>query len=369
MNGRVRPGERAAQVLVVLAVAAGAWWLLRPASRGGAANAPKPVVSAARSVRTEAPRATLSAPAKTTAAPVADGGQSSDARVAFFSPWGGSSADQVGRERPEEGNPVGPMSLATDRRGRTYVLDQVNDRVTRRGPDGRVEATIPVKLAGAQDVAVADDGSMVVLDRLGDKRLAIYDEGGRVRGEIPLGGPDGGATGDPGLLTGVFVDGKDVWVEREHGTLIRVGDTSGAPAEPKEAPGRPSRDGALWLSAGIVDAKAGRAFVSAIDRGTGDHRFTRELRQKAELRAILLLDSDKAGTIYVGVEVQVAPDREAVVVTCLEPSHGQPVGSMVLPANTMPEETFRDLAVLDGGGVVYARRSEAGVTYEVHECE
>jgi outer membrane protein assembly factor BamB len=248
-----------------------------------------------------------------------------------------------------------------------YVLDQVNDRVTRRGPDGRVEATIPIQLGGAQDVAVADDGSLVVLDRLGDKKLVIYDEAGRPRGELPLGGDAG--SGDPGLLTGVFVDGKDVWVEREHGTLVRVGDTSGAPAEPKEAPGRPSRDGALWLSAGIVDAAAGRAFVSAIDRASGDHRFTRELRQKAELRAIVLLDSDRAGTIYFGVEVHVPPEREVVVVTCLEPLHGQPVGSIVLPANTLPEETFRDLAVLDAGGVVYALRSEAGVTYEVHECQ
>jgi hypothetical protein len=46
-----------------------------------------------------------------------------------------------------------------------------------------------------------------------------------------------------------------------------------------------------------------------------------------------------------------------------------PVGSAVLPANTLPDETFRDLTVLDGGGVVYAVRTEAGVSYERYDCE
>ena len=39
--------------------------------------------------------------------------------------------DQVGRDRPKEGNPEGPMSFAVDGRGRMHVLDQVNGRVVR----------------------------------------------------------------------------------------------------------------------------------------------------------------------------------------------------------------------------------------------
>ena len=313
---------------------------------------------------TAAPRPAFSASPNLVAPSGADGGQSTDGRVVFFSPWGGSANDQLGRERLVEGNPSGPMSLATDATGRTYVLDQVNGRVVRHGADGAVEAAIPVPVEGAQDLAVAADGSLVVLDRLVGKQVNVYDPSGRLRAEIPLDGVD---VGDPGFLTGVFVDGKDVYVEREHGSLSRIGDTSGPAATPDEVPGRPSRDGATWLHAGIVDPSAGRTFVSAVDRATGQHRFTRELRQKAEVRSILLLDSDAAGTIYFATELADG-DHEWVALTCLEPRHGQPVGAAVLPVNTLPEETFRDLTVLDRGGVVYALRSDTGVSYQAYEC-
>jgi hypothetical protein len=174
--------------------------------------------------------------------------------------------------------------------------------------------------------------------------------------------------GDPGMLTGVFVDGKDVWVEKEHGMLIRVGDTSGQPAEGKtEIPGRPSRDGASLLSAGIVDGEAGRVFVASIARSTMEHRFTRELRYAGVVQSLLLLDSDRKGTIYVASTL-VRGDQETIVLTCLEPERGKPIGGAELPPNTSPEETFRDLSVLDDGGVVYAHRTEAGVSYEKYQC-
>ena len=109
-------------------------------------------------------------------------------------------------------------------------------------------------------------------------------------------------------------------------------------------------------------------YCSAIDRSTGDHRFTRELRLKAEIRHIQLLDSDKSGTIYFAAEVHQEPAEESILLTCLDSIKGVPIGSVVLPANGMPEETFRDLTVLDEGGVVFAHRTEQGVTYQNYEC-
>ena len=47
---------------------------------------------------------------------------------------------------------------------------------------------------------------------------------------------------------------------------------------------------------------------------------------------------------------------------------GSSVGTALLPANTMPEESFRDFVVLDEGGVLYALRTEAGVTYYEADC-
>lgn len=258
------------------------------------------------------------------------------------------------------------MSLAHDAKGRVYVLDQVNGRVVRHGLDGKAEATSDLRLRSAQDIAVAADGSMAVLDRLGDKAIAFYDEGGALRGQLPLAGE---GVEETGLLTGVFIDGKDVYVEREHGTLVNIGDTAGNPAEPrKEIPGRPTRDGTGFLNAGITDAATGRAWVSVIDRATGDHRFTRELRMKAELRSIRLLDSDKSGTIYLATEMHIDPAEEWILLQCLDSIKGVPIGTAVLPVSTMPEETFRDLTVLDDGGVVLAHQTEQGVTYQTYEC-
>jgi hypothetical protein len=258
------------------------------------------------------------------------------------------------------------MSLAHDAKGRVYVLDQVNGRIVRHGADGKAESTSDIRLRSPQDIAVAADGSMAVLDRLGDKAIAFYDEGGALRGQLSL---EGEGVEETGLLTGVFIDGKDVYVEREHGALVNIGDTAGNPAEPrKEIPGRPTRDGTGFLNAGITDGAAGRLWISLTERSNGEHRFTRELRLKAEVRTIRLLDTDKSGTIYLATEMHQDPAEEWILLQCLDPLKGIPIGSALLPANTMPEETFRDMTVLDEGGVVLAHQSEKGVTYQVYEC-
>ncbi len=73
--------------------------------------------------------------------------------------------------------------------------------------------------------------------------------------------------------------------------------------------------------------------------------------------------------VAVGYVSERGPGDEVVFLTCLEPLKGLPVGTAVMPANTLPEETFRDLVVLDEGGVIYSLRSETGVTYTRYNCE
>lgn len=290
----------------------------------------------------------------------------SPGQVAFFSPWGTGKAE-LGRERPSEGNPEAPMSFAPDHQGRVLVLDQVNGRVVRYGADGKPERSIDVKLNAPQDIAVNHDGSIAVLDRNASKAVAIYDEGGALRGQIPL---EGEGVTETGLVTGVFADKNDIYVEREHGPLVRIGDSSGRPAEPREEiPGRPSRDGLSFVNAGITEPAIGRVYVASTDRATKAHKFTRELRFGMPVRSIMLLDTDRSGVIYLATLLEPAPDTEMVLLSCLEPQKGLPLGKAELPVNTMPEETFRDLVVLDEGGVLYSLRSEQGASYQRYKCQ
>lgn len=295
-----------------------------------------------------------------------DAAAEKNADVFFSAEWGSSRMNQLGRVRPSEANPEAPMSLTMDNKGRMFVLDQVNGRVVRIGADGKPEGVIPLKQQeAAQDMAISKDGKVAVLDRFSSKSIVMYDDKGNSLGEIPL---DGEGLEQPGLVTGVFVDGDDVYVEKEHGPLMRVGTTDGKPAADRgEIPGRPSRDGQSFINAGVIEVAAGRMYVSAIDRPTMQHRFTRELRQGGEIRGILMLDSDKLGTIYLATQLD-QNGSEVVILTCLEPLKGYPFGSATLPVNTLPEETFRDFAVLDDGGVIYSVRTEQGVSYQRYDC-
>jgi hypothetical protein len=361
-----------AAAIGLIAVALGGVLVLSRSCGGGDKKAETPSkaaeqkpVDVAAKLREQRPKAP--GPGAPTAAPESAPAPAAGPEVVFSSPWGGETLDQVGRVRPSEANPEGPMSFAVDGKGRIYVLDQVNGRIVRRGADGKPEIAIPIEAAAAQDLAVAADGSAAVLDRFSSKSVTLYDEKGAKVGEIPLKGEE---LDETGLVTGVFVDGNDVYVEKEHGPLYKIGDKSGAPAdEQTEIPGRPSRDGLSFLKAGVTDPPLGRVFVSSVDRATMQHRFTRELRLDAPVQAIVLLDSDKAGMIYFASQVERAPGDEVVFLTCLEPLKGVPVGTAVMPANTLPEETFRDLVVLDGGGVLYSLRTEAGVSYQRYDCE
>jgi hypothetical protein len=305
---------------------------------------------------------TTTAPALTPLALPSATASSSGAFASFG--WGGGDG-QLGHSRPQEANPEGPMSLASDGKGGALLLDQVNGRVVKLDADGKPKGTIKVPLLGAQDVAVAGDGTVAVLDRLADKQVQLFDADGRPRGSLPLEGkgiPEGGA------VTGVFVDGDKVYAEKEHGALVLLGGTDGKAGDRTEIPGRPSRDGTSYISAGITKPDEGRLWVSAITRATSQHRFTRELRMGVPIPTLLLLDSDKTGVIYLAMEALPSEANPVVLLSCLAGKDGAPMGTVQLPASTVPDETFREFAVLDQGGVLHAELTESGVVYRKYDC-
>jgi hypothetical protein len=285
--------------------------------------------------------------------------------------WGGGE-DQLGKDRPTEGNPTAPMSLTFDREGNALVLDQVNGRLVRLGPEGKPLQTIPLTVQSAQDVAVSQDGIIAVLDRNADKTIALHDASGRPIGNLPL---QGKGLEQGGLATGLFTDGDSVYVESEHGPLIRVGDVAGhADTERPQLPGRPSRDGKAFFSAHLGARGSNKVYVNVMDRASRQQRFTREYALPLPVLSILMLDSDASGILYLAVsgeephEPDVVRAPHWVRLLCLDPLDGTPLGTAELPANSMPEETFRDFAVPDTGGVLYSVRTPEGMTLQRYSC-
>ena len=275
--------------------------------------------------------------------------------------WG-SGDGQLGHKRPQEGNPEGPMSLAVGPGGETVVVDQVNGRLLRMAPDGSPRASIPIG-EGAQDVAVGQNGTMAVLDRLVDRDVTVYSAGGKAIGTLPV---EGTGIGEPGQVTGVFVDGNDVYVEREHGQLVLIGDTSGRSSSARtEIPGRPSRDGSSYVSAGI---DFGRVYLTAITREGERLRYTRPLPANGDVEGILLLDTDRMGTVYIATLGTQSDGTSGEWLTCASLADGHVMAAVPVNENTLPEETFREFAVMDDGGVLHEEMTDSGVAYVRYDC-
>lgn len=286
--------------------------------------------------------------------------------------WG-SGEGQLAHKRPDEANPEAPMSLAMDKYGNVTVLDQVNDRVVKLDKTGKVIGSTPLTLQAAQDVTIASDGTTLVMDRIVDKSVAVIGPDGKLLGELPL---EGKNLEEGGAATGVFTDGEDVYVEREHGDLVKIGTTKGkADPEREEVPGRLSRDGTAYLTAWFAGVGEERVYVGAIEKASKTQRFQREYRLGLPVVGLMLLDTDRSGVIYLAALTSVAipgkPDTERrpmVLLLCLDPLDGRPLGRAELPANMAADESFRELVVADEGGVLYLYRTDEKAQIQRYDC-
>ncbi|MDP1916018.1 MAG: hypothetical protein Q8L14_07225 [Myxococcales bacterium] len=285
--------------------------------------------------------------------------------------WG-SGDEALGREHQPEGNPEGPMSLTVGADGSIFVLDQVNQRLVRLDAKGKRLSSTPLPLQAAQDVVVTKDGTALVMDRLVDKAVAVIGPDGKQKGELPL---EGKGLTEGGASTGLFNDGDDVLVEREHGDLVRIGKSDGTKdTERGEVPGRPSKDGANYLTAVIVDPVQGLFSLTAIAKANLVHRFTRQVSFGQAILALVMLDSDAAGLSYVGAHAEApgstpeAP-RLAIVVLCLDGRDGATLGRTSFPANAVADESFRELSVGTDGSILFLRRTTEGAQLERHRCQ
>ncbi len=354
----VKTRTRLLAIMVGAVVLAAVAWVALSRSPKPAAPAPQAASAAGETPRIASAAAVVAPTASSVTTGQMANAASEDAGAVIAARWG-SGRGELGRSRPHEGNPEGPMSFA--RSGdELFVLDQVNGRVVRYDASGKVRGTFETTPT-TQDLTVAKDGTVVLLDRLVDKTVRLVDKNGRAIGALPL-PPD--RVGEPGLVTGVFVDGKDVYVEKEHGVLTRIGATDGSAEDPAELTGRPSKDGTLLLMA-VLSPAAARVDVNAFDRRLGSLRFARAVTFARPARQIMLLDTDRRGTIYVGV---LGGNPEMVHIACLDPSDGRAIGRLSVPTSATPEESFRDFTVADDGTILLALRTEDGIEYQSAHC-
>ncbi len=283
--------------------------------------------------------------------------------------WG-SGPGQLGKKTDPESAPEGPMSLVVDRHGNLYVLDEINRRVQRWSADGRLLSSIPINGDTAQDLALGKNGAVALLDRLGERNVQLFSSDGKPLGEVGLVGkhlPEGGGA------TGLFTDSDgNLWVEREHQELVRVADSDGSSdADRPTAPGRPSRDGRVYLSGAIVDRAAGSVTVRGLD-GSGALLWQSTVGLGAPILYLSLLDSDAAGNVYLAGHVgrsSLQPpyliEDEQLIVVSLSPD-GTPRGSLSLEAAPPEAESFRDLTVGDDGTLYRMVLGPSGVTIETY---
>jgi len=254
------------------------------------------------------------------------------------------------------------MALAIAR-GEIAIVDQVNRRV-QRFKDGKVSAILSIGGDTVQDLALFGDKT-VLLDRLADRNVQIYDREGKLENESQLVGK---GIQEGGTVTGLFTDDDGIYVERSHDVVVRIADARGAadPARP-ELPGRPTRDGRLWISAQLLDRSSGVVAVRAIDRQSGQPAWQSEVPTNAPIQSLVMLDSDRNGMVYiaadVGTESPTPPYSiadESIQVTRLG-TNGVQRGTLTLPPLSSADETFRPLTVDDDGNLYEMSATDSGL--------
>jgi len=115
--------------------------------------------------------------------------RTADARV-VEARWGNGARD-VGLEEGRDLTPIGGSSFQVAREGAVHLLDEANRRVLRWRPDATAPTSVPLPIRGTlADLAVADDGSLTVLETTADPGeaplLRVFGAGGELVGSTEI---------------------------------------------------------------------------------------------------------------------------------------------------------------------------------------
>jgi hypothetical protein len=284
----------------------------------------------------------------------------------------GDQPENLGISRPppdSDGEARPPQGFVPTRDGRLLVLDSAKQRLVWFDREGRIERTLPLSgLAMPADVAVAKDGTIVVVDHEGlhTAGTVLMDASGRIKGKFPQFAD--------GMMSELYTVGNDVYFGLQGGlTSVKAGETNGAASDETpgvydqngKLPGVVAPDGRTVLSTGIHDEHKGQFWVSAIEGEPPEHLFTRLYAVEPRLLGIPYIQADARGTVYV-----VLYHRDQLTLVCLDGNSGEPIGRVPLPTHLGPRAgtPFRTYNVVESGGIVQQQRSAEGSTYHWFDC-
>ncbi|HEU4383910.1 MAG TPA: carboxypeptidase regulatory-like domain-containing protein [Anaeromyxobacteraceae bacterium] len=264
-----------------------------------------------------------------------------------------------------QGNParddedaLGPPSFAVGPMGSLYVLDALNGRIQRFDPKGRPAAAFPLVRPGGgaeveADLAVGDDGQVLVFTGGEQPFLSQYDSAGRLllQGALPpsFRGVDFLFAGRPRPLF-LMQNGQAVRADLGWSGLKAEGPLPGLPV------------GELHLQA----ERSGR-WVASLRFFTASGRLLRgvQLHSRVPISRVRLVGVNRRGEVVVAVDRAEGPDERApqgeVLLLSVTPQ-GALTGSQSIPPGDRRFE-FREFAIAPDGSVVQMQSDAAEVRF------
>jgi hypothetical protein len=205
-------------------------------------------------------------------------------------PWGALGAT-VGRLDASEGASEGPMSFAIASGGDVVVLDQVNLRVAWFDASGTLVRDVAIPARSFQELELAADGRMVLLDRLVRRSLLVLAARGGVEREVSVPGP---GIVEGGAVTAMLAEPDGIWLEVGHRERVRLLDERLAPVARTVRRGRPYADDKDLMAA--LDGRGG-ASLWLEAQGSGQTLVRATVPTAHRIDRIVWLEADARGDV------------------------------------------------------------------------
>ncbi len=269
----------------------------------------------------------------------------------------GSGPNDIGILTPKEASPEGPMSFTIGEKGEIYILDQVNSRIQCFKGGKRIK-TIPIPLDTFMDIALTQDGKIILLDNAIKKSVYILDSEGKTLNIIPLEGrliPYGPEVTQimyvkRGKFAGIWaiLGDRSVRIAMPEGTM----DTNRI-----SVPGRFSSDGRRLIRAEIIGDATAVIYRSKQDSlSQWEPEIT--LFFNMYIGNLMGIWDDKSGRIYLAAALE-DKNKWFNTVLVLTPE-GKELKRVNLFVQKMPHEIYHSVRVSEEGYIFQMALDDGG---------